>query len=44
MKGELPADELLELRDGEAPRCQVIPLEIPFLDASRHLVIVEPEH
>jgi 16S rRNA (guanine527-N7)-methyltransferase len=44
MKGEFPTDELSELRDGEPLRCEVIPLAVPFLDASRHLVIVEPEH
>ncbi|KAA3633497.1 MAG: 16S rRNA (guanine(527)-N(7))-methyltransferase RsmG [Proteobacteria bacterium] len=42
MKGEYPDDELRALGAVATLRCEVVPLDVPYLDAARHLVIIEP--
>lgn len=39
MKGALPSREMIEILD--SAKCRVIKLEVPFLDAERHLVLCE---
>lgn len=41
MKGEFPADEVRALGEFGDVRCEVVRLDVPFLDAARHLAIIE---
>ncbi len=41
LKGSYPQREIDELNDAARVRCEVARLEVPFLDAARHLAIIE---
>jgi 16S rRNA (guanine527-N7)-methyltransferase len=44
LKGINPEDEIEALQRTHDVRCEVVPLSVPGLNASRHLAIIEPEH